>query len=910
VDQALDPDRPLLGQLLWSADPATQNAITLVWVTAALALLFVYGPLLVRLVRVILLDRAVREACQLDDRPAEAHREEIATAFARSPLEAQWDDFAYRWRRTRNAAPGAEGDRAPVRLLDVFEDRPIVPTGAIKSLLPAVPGLFLAVGVLGTFVGLVAAVGAGAAADGAPAAELVADRVGLALRSSLWGLILAMAAVVGGRLLDGAFERLADSLDQSVERAFGALTSGELASLSARAQREALGQLGNELRHFASDLTERMDRGLQRIEHSTASAANLVSEEQRSVLQSVVRELSVQVQTGVEHHLSALHEVLERAVDHQGAVTGGLAEAFDQMGENARMHARVTQTLEQAARSVEDAATSMTGTAHDLGPVLDHLRATSHSLAETAAKMDGTQAVVSRSADGIRSSMEYATGALYEQRQFIETGLQEIRTTLEHMSTGLGENLERALRNVDEALEHTVGRLRETIEGSNETIERLSGPVRAAEGTTREMQTALERVHDEVVAVGDWMGQAVKPLRAALAQIEDRAQDVTRALAAFGDRAQHVDKTMDALRGEIHEEGRRYRTATAELTRHLQVAAEAAGALQQAAASARTAVPASTPPLPAAPSRPTSSRYLRDAAAAVAPHEPAPEAHDADGQRPVAWRRAPLEAPGAPGATGTEEPPGVTAAEPTASRGDAAAEGNGVPDGQQRATGPAASGASPAGRPRHEPGATGGDGAQAGGAPVAADGAPAARDRAPAEPSAPDDEPPVSAYRPGDAEARAYSPDGEQPPASPRDDGAGSAPPRMASRGGGSPGLSAGAAGKLLGPDPYARDTDASASYDRQRRLLESGRSMHDLETDPEARTGGGDTARDTDPNGLSLSGLLRKPAGESGPASSPGGAGRARGGRVSRPSQPQAETAGEDAERPRPRTWKLLGKE
>jgi hypothetical protein len=105
-------------------------------------------------------------------------------------------------------------------------------------------------------------------------------------------------------------------------------------------------------------------------------------------------------------------------------------------------------------------------------------------------------------------------------------------------------------------------------------------------------------------------------------------------------------------------------------------------------------------------------------------------------------------------------------------------------------------------------------------------------------------------------------------------------------------GLDPSASGRLLGPDPYARDADSSASFERQRRILESGRSMHRLETD------GADPGTDEDEDDLSLSGLLTKHRGNGHrPPASPGAT-----------SSPDTET--DTASRERPRTWKLLGKD
>ncbi|MDG2049526.1 MAG: hypothetical protein P8M78_05145, partial [Myxococcota bacterium] len=62
---------------------------------------------------------------------------------------------------------------------------------------------------------------------------------------------------------------------------------------------------------------------------------------------------------------------------------------------------------------------------------------------------------------------------------------------------------------------------------------------------------------------------------------------------------------------------------------------------------------------------------------------------------------------------------------------------------------------------------------------------------------------------------------------------------------------------KILGPDPYARDSGGGEALDRQRRILESGKSLHNLEIDSPD-----DLLDQSDDSGLA--GLLHAPKTES----------------------------------------------
>ncbi len=570
--------------LLWSSHPTSQTAIGLVLVAFVVAVGLVYVPLVVRLWRVRALARAVAMAAGDTDDPTPAQRNEVIATFAGSPLENEWVLFLQRW---RSALTDGADERSPVRFLDVLEEHPLLPTGARRSLLPALPSLFLAIGLLGTFVGLGLALAGEPLASGGAGLDtgaLVAQ-VGLSLRAALWGIGLSVVAGVAGRLIDGAFEGTATDLDRSVQRCFPLVSSSELTAFGQRAQHESLVALGSELTRFSTDLTERIDRGLQRIERSTANAASVVSEEQRAGVQSVIRDLALQVRQGVDEHMSALHGALERATEHQDTVTGGLAAAFNQMADQSEAHARVTQALDAAATTVEAASGSFRQTVVDFQPILASLRDTGVSLDSTAERIDATHAVVAQAAEDVRASLQHAAAAVGEQRDFVEVSLGEIRATLDALSTGLGENLNKSLRAVDDALGQTVGRLRETITESNDTIERMSQPMRAAEGTTRELHSALERARSEITGLGEWLAQAMKPVRSSLTQLDERTSDVARALTNFGDHALGMDKTMDALRGDLREEGRKFRASTADLSRKLNTTAEALVTLEKASTS-------------------------------------------------------------------------------------------------------------------------------------------------------------------------------------------------------------------------------------------------------------------------------------------------------------------------------------
>ena len=563
-----------LAEVLWSSDPAAQRAIGVVLGLAAVAALLVFVPLAIRLFKLYGLERDLRALAAEGETPSGS--EEYRQRFLESPIADRYVEFERRW---KTAQLEEASGRAPIRLLDILEERPLLPFGPRRSLLPALPGLFLAVGVFSALSGLIPSLSESNSQGMSEAARSawVAGQLGLALRAAAWGFLCAIGASLLGRLIEGAFEARSHGLDEVLEGAFGSVSPGELAELARRDQASSLATLGKDLGNFNNELNDRIDRGLQRIEQSTSRAASLVSQEQRGALNTVVQELSLSIRQGVDQHLSELRAALSRAVEHQTSVTGALAETFEQMALNAKNQDLVARTLGESASSVDEASRNLRGAATEMQPVLEQLNLTHGALEKTATQMGETQTVVAKTVDGVRTSLDAAAGGASDQRQFIELTMSELQRAMGSLESGLGDSVSKSLRDIDDSLAKTVGLLRETLSDSNETIERLASPIRAAEGSARETHLALDRVRGEVEALGQWMSQVAKPLRGGLTDVEGRAEEISRALSEFNSHARQIDKTMEALRHEIREESRRLQGAGSELGRKIAGNAGAVG---------------------------------------------------------------------------------------------------------------------------------------------------------------------------------------------------------------------------------------------------------------------------------------------------------------------------------------------
>ena len=413
-------------EILWSGDPATRRALWTIFGLVVPIALAVFAPLIVRTTRLFFLERRLRDTLdEYETKGPAAQRGALREWLRDSALRRQFAEFERRW-STAQITEG--GGRAPIRLLDVFEDQPLLPMGPRRSLIPVLPGLFLGIGVFGALFGLIPSVsGLAVPTTGEAPIDPLALQLGLALRATAWGFASAIAASIVGRLVEGSFEARSRGLDDILVRAYEAVSPGELAEITRQTQQKSLDTLGRELTQFAHELNERLERGLQRIEQSSARAASLVSQEQRGALHTVVQELSLAVRQGVEHHLAELRGALQRAVDYQSSVTNGLSETFERMVENAQVQDRVARTLTDSASALDAAARSLRGAANNSTPFIDSSGTVHPAEGGELERLRESEAIAAQIADEIGLALRGFT----QQVQQIDKTMEALRLEIQ-----------------------------------------------------------------------------------------------------------------------------------------------------------------------------------------------------------------------------------------------------------------------------------------------------------------------------------------------------------------------------------------------------------------------------------------------------------------------------------------------
>ena len=563
--------------VFWADHPATQQGIGLILLIAAVVALFVYFPLRLELLRANRLRKKLIVLIRKHSENASELRRAMLQTLRESRISNEAAEFVKRWESSKDS-----GGRAPVRFATSFIQSPLLPTGWRRSLLPAIPGMFLALGILGTFVGLTLAVSNQSInqqmEDSGIRAEATADQVdqlignlALAFRTSLWGIVLSLLFVVSLRRLEGHFEEEEEKIDQLVHRAFPWISEPEVAALAAREQRLAADQLRNSLQEVAMSLENAITAGLERIEKTTSDAASGVSE-------ALVKELGQTIREGVGAHVEALREAIEKTTQTQSEIGESLALAFEQIRNAADAQRSAAENLSQSADAVGSASAVLSGAASELSPVVENLALTGESLKSTSQAMASVQQKSSEAIESVRSALEDAKHALDQQRSMVQSVLGELHSSIQRLSEGLSDDLVAALERVDSILGNAVGRLSGTIHDSNEVLDRMTPAVgrvlelssnveKSISGLDNGIQTLATGLHEQLGKIPDSIESLKQANDALVSKITKAVADIVKATEISVSQPVSVARSRDgaiiqATPGLITPESRKELTST------------------------------------------------------------------------------------------------------------------------------------------------------------------------------------------------------------------------------------------------------------------------------------------------------------------------------------------------------------
>ena len=434
-----------------------------------------------------------------------------------------------------------QGAVGPIELLDFLPPQKVLPRIANRHMALVVPGILVASGIVGTFVGLVLGLpGIGSPDIGTDPGELrvlvstITQSLGLAFWTSIAGISLSMVFLAIDRLMLHLVETKVIRLSELTRLAFPVLTDYELARL----QHSLLTQSAENIQTLGTDISaalvdalepafdravsQHMAPAIQAIQESVEQLVSFSADEQLSGLQQLVDRFMDSMQSELGGQFDALGEVLDTTIRSQSAIGAGLEEFSRQLRGVSEVQqdlimetTRAAETLRDSLDRLELIAQMLNAAAEkitDAGAELERsaVAATEaqRSAFEAQEQLVGATRVHSQAMSEAREGLMEAWGVAVEQAK---GAIFQIQEATRELSSGIGDQLVNALQSFDGAL--------------GETINRFSGTLAQVDGSIGELPPAAQAIRESCESLEQRTSDVLRTLESTRSLVEGIVAD-------------------------------------------------------------------------------------------------------------------------------------------------------------------------------------------------------------------------------------------------------------------------------------------------------------------------------------------------------------------------------------------------
>lgn len=449
--------------------------------------------------------------------------------------------------------------------------------GGLK-MMNAVPGYFVGVGLMLTFIGLVFALYKASSAVSAGGADVMVDEMGDLLRiatfkfsTSIAGLGASIVLSIFFRwyfiLIETSFDRFNVVLErgllyaapQSISMDISRTLQDQLVQLKDITQGEFFARMGTEIApRLNSAITEAMSPVTEQISNAVGSLTTNSQDGIEKMLHSFTDNLQHGAGTEMRELAATLKQLQMSMVEMQGGLRGSgddfaakLSEAADNLN---RMVERAGQSFETSSTQSRDA----------LAGVVESLRQT---MEKANAEMD---TALGSAAGGASAKLEAAMGSVMEK---LDRQIGQIGQNLDSMQRAMGEQGEQARKQMESSVSHSaeiqksvLADLQGVVEGisaqlrsavSNaltsvgERFEELSTSMRGIEGALMSQKVALEAASGEARKTAQAFGESATSVRAATAPLVTVGDKFSGATEKLSGSVEATLETLVAVKEEI-----------------------------------------------------------------------------------------------------------------------------------------------------------------------------------------------------------------------------------------------------------------------------------------------------------------------------------------------------------------------
>ena len=445
-------------------------------------------------------------------RSSSESRKRIQKKILKGTLWARQDIRAFRMAWEEARLPGEDMAVCPIRLREFLTPEAVVDGAVNQRLAEALPGIFVALGIFGTFLGLVLGLKGlnfDAQANLREGIEQLISGLSLAFHTSLFGIFFSIIFSLSYRWLVRRLERAVDSLDNVLVRVFPYQPDERFIRKNFQTQadiKQSIQTLATDIAtKFAETIVPAIDDALTRnflpgmldLQNEIKESLEKSGKQQEILLKRVESVIVTHFENSQKRQSDAMEGVLgayvkkmnetfqtqfqdmgriiEETTRVQGEIRDQMVQFTERLQKQFDVQSGLIDKTGDAARILNESLESLEGIARELKSSAENITNASVLLKDSAEKsMEGQ--------DVLRETMDRQIGAMTQTRTDLEktweaiTGnanelMEVMRELIRELAEGVGDQLTKALTVFDSKVAEVVERFSGTLFEANENIE-------------------------------------------------------------------------------------------------------------------------------------------------------------------------------------------------------------------------------------------------------------------------------------------------------------------------------------------------------------------------------------------------------------------------------------------------------
>jgi hypothetical protein len=513
-------------------------------IAAALALIQVYTYWLVRRRTTAALRREGQRIRDIAERPSDQRAAEFRKAGSDpgSRLRQAWT--------TALSGVQTEPDADRLSPEEAFDPARLLPRGYNARLDAAAPGLFTALGIIGTFLGLIVGfLRVNPSEAGASVGPLLGGMV-VAFVNSLIGVVLSVVWTYRSRVRRHDFDMACDHLASSVSRETPKVGAGELV----RRQLAAIAE-------SQERLAERLDARLAAVHSGIGGLRESTETASRQLLENLSDKLGDSFKAMVSMPFDQLNDsvvnfdrVVQQTAARQEEIRSSLQAATVQL---TVAQQQMTSTIDAAKQCVEEFAVSamqLREGATAAGDIVERTRGAAEGLGRVVADVERSAGRYEAAAEGLSlatGTMTSAIASFEGVTQRFESSTRNLEHGIEKIVSASDETVEKSAAAVRRELEESVKLLVTSVgETGQATIDAYEASTnRVVRAVDERMSDLTDRLSAELTTLSSRLPAEVESLNEAMKQIRNQIQQATRSMD--NSVKELAQRTPEALRNQL-----------------------------------------------------------------------------------------------------------------------------------------------------------------------------------------------------------------------------------------------------------------------------------------------------------------------------------------------------------------------